>query len=108
MEMREPIYIDKLETGIAGFDFISDGGLPKSRVTLVSGSAGSAKTVLSVQFLAEGIRKADECGVFVTLEESPDDIRKNMAGFGWDIKAWEEEGKWAFVDACLQPGEELT
>jgi circadian clock protein KaiC len=70
MEMREPIYIDKLKTGIAGFDFISDGGLPKSRVTLVSGSAGSAKTVLAAQFLAEGIRQAGDGGVFVTLEDS--------------------------------------
>ena len=108
MEMREPVYIDKLETGIAGFDFISDGGLPKSRVTLVSGSAGSAKTVLAAQFLAEGIRRASEGGVFVTLEESPDDIRRNMAGFGWAIEDWEEQGKWAFVDASLQPGEEIA
>jgi circadian clock protein KaiC len=69
VEIREPIHIEKLKTGIAGFDFVSDGGLPKSRVTLVSGSAGSAKTVLAVQFLAEGIRQADEGGVFVTLEE---------------------------------------
>ena len=33
------------------------------------------------------------------LEESPDDLRKNMAGFGWDIEEWERQGKWAFVDA---------
>jgi circadian clock protein KaiC len=106
MEGKEPI--KKLVTGITGFDFISDGGLPKSRVTLVSGSAGSAKTVFAAQFLVEGIRQAGESGVFVTLEESPDDIRKNMVGLGWDIGALEVEGKWAFVDASLQPGEEMT
>jgi circadian clock protein KaiC len=108
METKEFMQIEKLPTGIAGFDFISEGGLPKSRMTLVTGSAGSAKTVFAAQFLVEGIRRAGESGAFVTLEESPADIRKNMLGFGWDIAAWEEAGQWAFVDASLQPGEEAT
>src|SRR5689334_3757146 len=98
--------IEKLATKISGFDFIANGGLPKGRMTLVTGTAGSAKTVFAAQFLAEGIRKAGESGIFVTFEESPADIRKNMSGFGWNIEKWEEEGKWAFVDASPQPGEE--
>jgi circadian clock protein KaiC len=77
--------VEKLETGINGFDFIAYGGLPKGRTTLVSGTAGSAKTVFAAQFLAEGIRRADEAGVFITFEESPNDIRRNMDGFGWPI-----------------------
>ena len=98
--------VPKLETGIPGLEHITDGGLPQGRTTLLSGTAGSAKTVFAVQFLAEGISKMDEHGVFVTFEETPDDIRKNMTGFGWDIETWEAEGKWAFVDASPQPGEE--
>ena len=98
--------IEKLETGIAGFDLISIGGLPKGRTTLISGTAGSAKTVFAAQFLAEGITKRDESGVFVTFEESPEAIRKNMGGFGWDIQGWELGGKWAFIDASPTPGEE--
>jgi len=98
--------IAKLETGIPGFDLISNGGLPLGRTTLVSGTAGSAKTVFAAQFLAEGITQKDEGGVFITFEESPADIRRNMTGFGWRIQQWEEEGKWAFVDASPQPGEE--
>ena len=97
--------IDKLETGITGFDFIAYGGLPRGRTTLVSGTAGSAKTVFATQFLAEGIRQSGEAGVFITFEESPDDIRDNMAGFGWPIEEWEKEGRWAFVDASPLPGE---
>ncbi|MDJ0884385.1 MAG: circadian clock protein KaiC [Desulfobacterales bacterium] len=95
--------IAKLPTGIPGFDLITLGGLPKGRTTLVAGTAGSAKTVMAAQFLAEGIRNADENGVFVTFEESPDDIRNNMIGLGWDIRRWESEGCWAFVDASLHP-----
>lgn len=106
METSERAGIEKLETGIPGFDFIAYGGLPKGRTTLVTGTAGSAKTVFAAQFLAEGIIKSNEPGVFVTFEESPADIRRNMAGFGWDIEKWEAEGRWAFVDASPQPDQE--
>ncbi len=78
--------IAKLPTGIPGFDLITLGGLPKGRTTLVAGTAGSAKTVMAAQFLTEGIRNADENGVFVTFEESPEDIRNNMLSLGWDIR----------------------
>ncbi|HCB14053.1 MAG TPA: circadian clock protein KaiC [Gammaproteobacteria bacterium] len=97
--------ISKLATGIAGFDAIAKGGLPEGRTTLIAGSAGSAKTVFAVQFLAEGIRQFDQHGVFVTFEEAPADIRRNMASLGWDIAAWEAAGCWAFVDASPLPGE---
>jgi len=90
--------VTMLPTGIPGFDLITLGGLPRNRSTLVSGTAGSAKTVFATQFLVEGIRKENQAGVFVTLEESPADIRSNMLSFGWDIAKWEAEGKWAFVD----------
>jgi circadian clock protein KaiC len=97
------IPIEKLETGIPGFDIVSKGGLPKGRTTLVSGTAGSAKTIFASQFLIEGLDQKDESGVFITFEESPEDIRKNMISFGWDIRQWEDEGKWAFIDASPSP-----
>jgi len=77
--------VDKLPTGVAGFDAIASGGLPLGRTTLVTGTAGSAKTVFAAQFLAEGIKRFAEPGVFVTFEETAEDIRRNMLGFGWDI-----------------------
>lgn len=97
--MINPSPIAKLPTFIEGLDHITQGGLPMGRTTLVTGTAGSSKTVFAAQFLAEGVRQADEHGVFVTFEESPNDIRRNMADFGWDIQSWENQGKWAFVDA---------
>jgi circadian clock protein KaiC len=90
--------VDKIATGIPGFDFIAGGGLPESRATLVAGTAGSAKTVFVSHFLAAGILGFDEAGVFVTFEDSPVDIRRNMRAFGWDIEKWEAENRWAFVD----------
>ena len=92
--------VPKSPTGIAGFDSISEGGLPRERATLVAGTAGSAKTVFAVNYLAAGITQAGENGVFVTFEDAVPDVRRNMLGFGWDIAQWEKEGKWAFVDAA--------
>jgi circadian clock protein KaiC len=99
--------VQKLPTGIASFDVIAKGGLPQNRTTLLSGTAGSGKTVFAIQFLAAGIRDADEHGVFVTFEESAADIRKNMRGFGWDLESWERTGQLAFVDASPDPGVEV-
>ena len=95
--------VRKLPTGIASFDVIAKGGLPEKRTTLLSGTAGSGKTVFAIQFLAAGIRDGDEHGVFVTFEESAADIRTNMRSFGWNLEAWEREGKLAFVDASPDP-----
>ena len=100
--------LEKLPTGIPGYDELAHGGLPKGRTTVLGGTAGSGKTIFAVQFLVEGIKRHNEGGVFVTFEESPDDIRKNVMGFGWDVAAWEKAGRWAFVDASPQPGDEAV
>jgi circadian clock protein KaiC len=97
-----PESIEKIATGIVSFDVIAKGGLPRNRTTLISGTAGSGKTVFAMQFLAAGI-EAGDTGVFVTFEESARDIRKNMLGFGWELERWEREGKLAFVDASPDP-----
>ncbi len=96
--------VTKLKTGIDGFDEISSGGLPEGRTTLMAGSAGSAKTVFALQFLVRGIEDFDENGVFVTFEETPTDITKNVRSLGWDLDKLVADGKLAFVDASPQPG----
>lgn len=100
-------HVQKLVTGIASFDVIAKGGLPQHRTTLVSGTAGSGKTVFAMQFLAEGIKR-NEHGVFVTFEESAADIRKNMMSFGWPLEEWERTGKLIFVDASPDPEIEVV
>ena len=100
--------IEKVATGIPGFDIVAQGGLPSGRSTLVAGTAGSGKTVFVTHFLAAGIEHFGEGAVLVTFEDSPDDIRKNMLSFGWDIAKWEAEGKFAFVDVSPEPNEQPT
>jgi len=94
--------VEKIATGISSFDIIAKGGLPRNRTTLISGTAGSGKTIFAVQFLGAGIEQGTPA-VFVTCEESATDIRKNMLSFGWDLEKWEADGKLAFVDASPDP-----
>ncbi|MEH2159468.1 MAG: circadian clock protein KaiC [Nostoc sp.] len=95
--------VEKIRTMIEGFDDISHGGLPIGRTTLVSGTSGTGKTLLSLQFLYNGITYFDEAGVFVTFEESPSDIIKNAHVFGWNLPRLIEEGKLFILDASPDP-----
>jgi circadian clock protein KaiC len=93
--------LSKLPTGIAGFDHVALGGLPVLRTTLVTGTTGTGKTLFSLEFLMKGILEFDEPGIFVTFEESPSDLRENLASFNYDIEGNETAGKWTFIDAAL-------
>jgi circadian clock protein KaiC len=91
--------VNKAATGIKGFDDIAHGGIPRGRTTLVSGTSGSGKTIFGMQFLVGGIQYQNEPGVFVTFEETPADITKNMKSFGWDLDKYVRQKKFIFVDA---------
>lgn len=85
--------LKKTPTGITGLDEITYGGLPKSRPTLVCGSAGSGKTLIAMEFLIEGARKYGEPGVFMAFEETEEELVKNFASLGFDLDGLEAENK---------------
>lgn len=98
----------KVSSGIEGFDAVAEGGLVKARTTLVSGSAGSGKTLFGLQFLYSGVTERDESGVLVTFEESPSDLVQNVRSLGWDIAALVKSARIAVVDATSNPEEEVV
>jgi circadian clock protein KaiC len=79
--------LEKVPTGINGFDEITGGGLPAGRPTLVCGSAGCGKSLFGLEFLIRGATQYDEAGVLMTFEETADDMRKNVASLGFDLDA---------------------
>ena len=83
----------KVPTGIEGFDEITEGGLPKGRVSLVAGTAGSGKTVLAMGFLVNGAEQYGDPGLFVSFEETSRDLETNFASLGFDLGALEEKGR---------------
>ncbi|HWR88848.1 MAG TPA: circadian clock protein KaiC [Dissulfurispiraceae bacterium] len=78
--------LPKVPTGIQGLDEITQGGLPKGRPSLVCGGAGSGKTLLAMEFLVRGAVQFNEPGVFIAFEESAEDLAKNVASLGFDLK----------------------
>jgi circadian clock protein KaiC len=83
---NRPASLPKTPTGIEGLDEITFGGLPKGRPTLICGSAGCGKTLLSMEFLVHGATHYDEPGVFMAFEETEEDLRKNVASLGYDLE----------------------
>jgi circadian clock protein KaiC len=77
--------LEKSPTGIKGLDEITKGGLPKGRPTLICGSAGCGKTLFAMEFLLRGARDFGESGVFMTFEETPEDLAKNFISLGFDL-----------------------
>lgn len=66
---------------------------------LILGEPGAGKTILCSQFLANGINRFGENGLFVSMEEAKQDFDREMGQFGWDFSFAEKQGKFAFVDA---------
>ena len=60
--------LPKTPTGIQGLDEITFGGLPKGLPTLICGSAGCGKTLLSIEFLVHGATQFNEPGVLMAFE----------------------------------------
>lgn len=75
----------KCQTGIRGLDEITDGGIPKGRTTLVCGNAGCGKTLLAMEFLVRGAVQYNEPGVFMSFEESSEELAQNVASLGFDL-----------------------
>ena len=95
----------KAPTGIAGFDEITRGGLPRGRTGLVQGGPGSGKTIFALQFLVNGVRDFKEPGIFVAFEETSQRIMANAESFDWRLQQLQRK-QLLFVDA--QPEPDLT
>jgi len=85
--------LPKCPTGIKGLDEITNGGLPKGRPTLLSGNAGSGKTLIAMEFIVKGALEYDEPGVFMSFEESDRELAQNVTSLGWDLEKLVKEKK---------------
>ncbi len=90
--------IERCATGVAELDAILGGGLPKGSLILLSGNAGSGKTILSTQFLHNGATKYGEKGIYASFAENRDAYFRNMLTLGLDMRSLEEKGLFKFMD----------
>ena len=94
--------LHKCLTGIKGFDEVTEGGLPKNRIILISGGAGSGKTLFGIDFLINGALNYNENGVFMSFEETPDELYKDVASLNLDLKVLVSQKKIALEHVVLE------
>lgn len=89
--------LPRIPTGITGFDKMANGGFEAQSINLVVGGSGSGKSIFSLQFLIEGIKRGDT-GMYVTFEEKKEEVYINMKKLGWDLAKYEKSGKFIFLE----------
>lgn len=91
--------LDYVPTGIPGADkMLGEKGIPRGHNVLVAGGPGSGKTTFAIQFLYTGVTEHDEPGLYITLDEESEDIKKNMSHYGWDLDELERGKKLIFIN----------
>ena len=81
----------RLSTGVRELDAIMGGGIPEGDSLLVAGPSGAGKTVLGIQFIAEGLRRG-EPGIVAMFEERPNEFLQRAASFGFKLDKHIKDG----------------
>jgi circadian clock protein KaiC len=97
--------LEKARTGIAGFDEVTKGGVPKGRPTIICGGPGCGKTMLGLEFLVRGATQFNEPGVLMTFEETSEEMTKNVASLGFDLKTLAARKKLLLEYVRIEPSE---
>ena len=96
------VKLQKCLTGIKGFDEITEGGLPRNRITLISGGPGSGKTLLGIDFLVNGVIHYKERGVFMSFEETEAELYADVASLNLDLHGLVSKNEIRFEHVLLE------
>ncbi len=99
--------MERTATGIKGFDELIQGGFPDGSTMLLSGGAGTCKTIFGLSYLYNGAKDHDEAGLYITLETNLKNIIWNMESFGWDVKPLQDAGKFKIYKINLHTQENM-
>ncbi|MBI3412544.1 MAG: AAA family ATPase [Candidatus Aenigmarchaeota archaeon] len=83
--------ITRIKSGIPGLDELTEGGLVPGSAVLVAGHTGAGKTLFCMQFVWHGLQKG-EAGVYISFEQTPQELKDDAAVFGWNFDAYERKG----------------
>jgi len=83
--------VERVTSGVPGFDKLVNGGIPETDLILLSGPCGSGKTIFGLTFLCSAADKSP--GIYVSFEEELSKIREDAKGFGWNVDKLEKANK---------------
>ncbi|UXD21759.1 circadian clock protein KaiC [Ignicoccus pacificus DSM 13166] len=95
------MYIERLSTGVKGFDKLIAGGIPRGFLVAVVGEPGTGKSIFCIHFARRGLLEGDKV-IYVTTEESRESIMRQASMFGFDFEKAVKEGKMIIIDALLR------
>ena len=79
----------RVASGVPRLDELMGGGISAGQATVVLGPSGAGKTIFGLRFAAEGLEAGERC-LYVSFQETADQLAKKAASFGWNIvEAWE-------------------
>jgi circadian clock protein KaiC len=104
MPLGYPSTVDRVPIGNAVLDQMLGGGLFAASSTILAGTAGTGKSMLTLQFLSEGL-KLGEPGLYVSFEESREQVLRNAKNCGWNFGSYEKDG--LLTIRCVYPAEKL-
>jgi len=81
----------RIGTAIEGLGEMLRGGLYEGGVALISGGSGSGKTLVAASFAVECARRG-EAALYVSFEESPQQLTDNCGRLGWDVSDLATQG----------------
>ena len=88
---------DRCATGLEGLDTILYGGIPRSNTVLLTGSCGTGKTSLALEFLIHGAIKGEN-SLFVSVTENSEKLLQNIIPYQFFDRGLLKSGKLVFVD----------
>jgi circadian clock protein KaiC len=88
---------ERCVTGIEGLDNALDGGIPRGNTILVTGSVGTGKTTLSLEFLVHGALDGETC-LFISVTEASSKLLTNIIPYDFFEESLIKKGKLIFVD----------
>lgn len=89
--------VERSQTGVIGFDAMSQGGFVKNSCNVIVGGPGSGKSTFLLEFLYNGATKFNENGLFCSFEPDILDTLNDAFAHGWDFFKLAEEGKIKFI-----------
>src|SRR5262245_2241061 len=81
----------RISTGIPGLDEIVNGGYFAGSTTVVAGISGVGKSVMALQYIAEGARRGER-SLMLTLDEQVPQVLRNARSIGIDMQPWMDQG----------------
>lgn len=94
--------MERIKTYIKGFDELIESGFPKNSIIVISGNAGTGKTIFSTEFIYNGAKFANQMGVYFTFEQKKKTLFEQAKQFGWNLEEEEKKNKIKIISIGLE------